>query len=487
MANIRRLSDPADPAADWHTRMTRRQTLVRGAQLVAGASMGAQIMAATGATDAVAARVRAVAAAAADKPGYGPPTQHTGVFSLPEGFRVVSFGKAGSPMTDGHRTPGFHDGSAVVDAGNGRVALLRNHEGDGTGRALGRSGAYDRVAVGGVTRSIFDITTGQLVEAGLVLNGTDNNCNGGLTPWGSWLSCEESTVGKGDGFEKPHGYVFEVPADATSPVEPVPIKAMGRFCHEACALDPASGIVYMTEDNGEPGDGFYRYLPTKTGKLHEGGTLQMLCVQGRSKYDTAKGQKVGRRLACEWVTIKDPDPGDAEKHPDAVYQQGRVQGAARFLGLEGAEFSGGSVYFTASEAGDAGRGQLWRYAPKGLKGGELTLLFESHAKHVLDQPDSITVSPRGAVVVGEDGDGEDVDGGTNFLRYLTPDGRLETFARNDQRLRLHDYDDELPKRAIGRSEWSGCCYSPDGRWLFVHLQYPGETFAITGPWEKGWM
>ncbi len=127
---------------------------------------------------------------------------------------------------------------------------------------------------------------------------------------------------------------------------------------------------------------------------------------GRSKYDTAKGQKVGRTLPCEWVTIKDPDPTDAEKHPDAVYQQGRAQGAARFLGLEGAEFADGSVSFTASEAGDAGRGQLWRYTPRGLKSGKLTLLFESHSKHVLDQPDSITVSPRGAVVVGEDGDGD---------------------------------------------------------------------------------
>jgi secreted PhoX family phosphatase len=485
MATIR-LPDP-ERDADERARLTRRETLFQGAKLVAGASLGgAQLLAATGAPSALASRVRAVAGAT-DKPGYGGLVQHTGTFSLPADFRVVRFGKAGSMMSDGHRTPGFHDGTAAVDAGNGRISLLRNHEGEDPGRALGKAQAYDRVAQGGVTTSLFDTTTGELLGSSLVLNGTDNNCNGGMTPWGSWLSCEESTVGKGDGFEQPHGYVFEVPANATTPVDPVPIKAMGRFEHEATAFDPASGIVYMTEDNGDPGDGFYRYLPNKTGKLHEGGTLQMLCIQGRSRYDTATGQKVGRTLRTEWVTIKDPDPTDAEKHPQAVYVQGRERGAARFLGLEGASFSGGSVYFTASEAGDAERGQIWRYTPKTLKTGELTLLFESHSKSILDQPDSVAVSPRGAVVLGEDGDGEDIDGGTNYLRYLTPEGKLETFARNDQPMKLHDYDDEAPKQAVGRSEWSGPCYSPDGQWLFVHLQYPGETFAITGPWEKGWM
>ena len=114
------------------------------------------------------------------------------------------------------------------------------------------------------------------------------------------------------------------------------------------------------------------------------------------------------------------------------------------------------------------------------------LLYESNSKRVLDQPDSLAVSPRGGIVVCEDGDGEDINGGTNFLRCLTPARRIETFARNDTPLDLHKWED-APKGWIGRSEWSGACYSPDGRWLFVHLQYPGKTFAITGPWEKGWL
>jgi secreted PhoX family phosphatase len=487
MANLRLRALDDDNNNDDQGRTTRREALRGGARLVAGASIGAQVMAATGADTALARTLRDTARRAADKPGYGPLIADPSVgFSLPEGFRVVRFGAAGSPMSDGSKTPNFHDGTTAADAGNGRVALLRNHEGSDPGRALGTTKAYDRVAQGGVTTSLFDTTTGTLLGSSLVLNGTDNNCNGGQTPWGSWLSCEESTVGKGDGFEKPHGYVFEVPLTATTPVDPVPIKAMGRFEHEACVVDPRTGVVYMTEDNGDPGDGFYRYIPHVSGKLHRGGRLEMLAIEGRSRYDTVTGQKIGRTLRCEWVPIKHPDPTDAEKHPEAVYEQGRVQGAARFEGLEGAHWADGSVYFVASEAGDDGKGQIWCYTPKGTKKGLLTLLFESHSGHVLDQPDSLAVSPRGGVVVGEDGDGEDVDGGTNFLRCLTPAGTIATFARNDTPLDLHKWEDAKPG-VVGRSEWSGVCYSPDGRWLFVHLQYPGETFAITGPWDKGWV
>ena len=481
MARMRLPDDHTESAPT----VTRRVALRRGAELIAGLSVGAQVMAATGADTAFAASVRR-AAGRVHKPGYGPLVQHTGEMSIPAGFHVTSFGVAGTPMSDGLRTPNFHDGTTCVGAGRSHVRLLRNHEGYDPGKALGPRGAYDRVAQGGVTTSLFDTRSGKLLESALVLNGTDNNCNGGPTPWGSWLSCEESTVGPLEGFEKKHGYVFEVPFSSRHPVDPVPIKAMGRFEHEACAIDPGTGIVYMTEDNGDPADGFYRYIPHHRGKLHRGGRLQMMAVQGRSGYITYKHQTVGERLRCEWVDIDDPDPHNAENHPDAVFEQGLARGAAQFMGLEGCHWSKGSVYFVASEAGDRDEGQIWRYTPHGHKHGTLVLLYESESKSVLDQPDSLAVSPRGGVVVCEDGDGEDVNGGTNFLRCLTPHGRIETFARNDTPLDLHKWEDE-PKGWIGRSEWSGAVYSPDGRWLFVHLQYPGKTFAITGPWEKGWL
>ena len=479
MANVNRPTEgPMSPGGEYPelAGMTRRESFRSGAKLVLAAGIGAQIMAATGAETAVARQVRSVASRTAGKPGYGPLVK-TGPMQLPAGFSVFEFGKAGSLMSDGLKTPKHHDGSAVFKAGNGKLTLIRNQENAGFGNALGKKNAYDRHAKGGVTTSMFDSNTGDLIGSSLVLNGTDNNCNGGKTPWGTWLTCEESTVGAHKGYEKEHGYVFEIPFDATSPIDPKPIKAMGRFVHEACAVDPKTGIVYMTEDNGP--DGFYRYIPDHKGQLHRGGRLQMLCVKGRSKYDTVTGQKVGEKLPCEWVTIHDPDPEDAERHSTRVYEQGREKGAARFMGLEGANWGQGSVWFTASEAGDIYAGQVWKYTPsKNIKRGTLELVFESNKRAVLDEPDAIVVSPRGGVVLCEDGDGE--DGGTNYLRVLSPSGKMETFAKNSTPL-------PIGKNKVGRTEWSGACYSPDGKWLFVHLYHPGTTYAITGPWDKGWM
>ncbi len=465
---------------------TRREALRDGAILVAGAGLAGQVMAATGADTALARATRNAAASTRHKPGYGPIKDYKGIMKLPKGFHAVSFDKAGSRMSDGLKMPKHHDGTGVFRMGRGRVRLLVNHENAGLGDSIAKKNNYDPRAKGGVTSTIFDTRSGKVIENGLVLNGTDNNCNGGVTPWGSWLSCEESTVGPRKGFKRKHGYVFEVPANAKGPIDPVPIKAMGRFEHEAAAVDPRTGIVYLTEDNGDPGDGFYRYLPHDTRRLHKGGKLQMLCVNGRSRYNTATGQKVGRKLHCEWVNIPDPDPDDAEHHPEAVYLQGRNKGAARFKGLEGCGFANGSVYFVASEAGDALRGQVWKFTPHGLHKGRLELLYESKDRDVLDEPDTLVVSPRGGVVLCEDGDGEDLDGGTNYIRCLAPDGKLETFAKNITPLDLHEYEGEA-KGEFGVSEWTGAKYSPDGKWLFVHIQIPGKTFAITGPWYKGWM
>jgi uncharacterized protein len=446
----------------------------------------------------------AALAKAFDKPGYGPLQFQPGKpLALPKGFRYVRFGHAGTRMSDGLPTPTCHDGTGYFAAPGGTVRIVRNQEGFQNGRALGRRNAYDRHAQGGVTVSHFEPRSGRLLRSALVLNGTDNNCNGGATPWGTWLSGEENTVGRRQDYGAEHGYVFEVPARATETVEPVPIKAMGRFVHEACPVDARTGIVYQTEDNGDPGDGFYRYLPDHRGKLHRGGRLQMLAIKDRPKYNTVNNQKVGRRLECRWVDIPEPDPNGADEYPQAVYMQGRHAGGARFLGLEGGVFEKGSCYFTASDGGEAGQGQIWRYTPdnRDFRRGTLQLLFESPRNRVLSGPDAINLSPRGGIVVCEDGGGEDVDGEDNWIRGLTPDGRLFDFAKVTQKFALHDHIaadlfpynkrrfERPPKKGqgVGASECAGIGYSPDGKWMFFHLQYPGETFAVTGPWERGWL
>lgn len=410
---------------------------------------------------------------------------------IPRGFRVVALSRSrqASLADPSFVVPNAMDGMAAFALPNGNVRLIRNHEMTNPAARPVPLGArpYDALASGGTTSLEVAIRGGNTLEVELVrefvsLSGTHVNCAGGGTPWGSWLSCEETTSGPGNGYTERHGYIFEVPVTAEGVVEPVPLRAMGRFVHEAVAVDPATGVVYETEDVRYrpqpdpplPGSGFYRFIPRTPGRLANGGDLQVLAVRGRPGYHTIQGQRVGDVLPVEWLPVADPDPAEADTDPSAVFRAAYRRGAARFSRLEGCFWADDSCYFVATDAGEAGAGQVWRYVP-GVDGGSLTLIFESPSRDVLDSPDNICAGPGGTLVICEDGDAD------QFVRVLRRDSTMVDLVRQP-----------VVAGEAEPTEFAGSCFSPDGRVLFFNVQgsttsygsRPGATYAMWGPWGQ---
>lgn len=424
----------------------------------------------------------AALAAVDSSAGYGPLTSRRtlnsgeALLALPEGFQYKVLGRTGSMMSDGRLTPRDHDGMAAFEV-NGELRLIRNHEiSKPVVVPLNPKEAYDQKGGGGTTTLLIDPETREVERSFVSLSGTATNCAGGRTPWGSWISCEETVKGRSDGFAQSHGYCFEVSARSDGLAEPVPLKAMGRFFHEAVAIDPSTGTVYLTEDRDTAG--LYRFLPSVPGELRQGGRLQMLAIANQPGYDTRRGQPGEVTLPVKWVDINDPDPAGAEFDSLAVFKQGSVAGGATFARLEGIWFGDSRIYVVSTTGGDQQKGQIWEYWPRSLSSrrrparrtegfeGFLHLLFESPGAQVLDMPDNICGSPRGGLILCEDGSDKPM------LRGLTRDGRLFDFAR-------------ATAPGAESSEFAGSTFSPDGATLFVNLQRPGMTFAIWGPWSAG--
>ncbi len=397
--------------------------------------------------------------------GYGELiSDPAGMLDLPSGFSYRVISSLGDAMTDGGSVPDKADGMGCFDLGNGKWSLVRNHELSPDNDSGGATGhAYDTVArsmaplPGGTTTIILDANTLAVERQYRSLSGTIRNCAGGVTPWGSWLSCEEN-VSRADGrINKDHGYVFEVPADSRGPVDPVPLKAMGRFNHEAAAVDPATGIVYLTEDRGD--SLFYRFIPTRPGKLADGGRLQALVVENASDTRNWSDKTVASGL---WLNVRWVDVDDVESPNDDLRVRGAAAGASLFARGEGIWMGNGELYFACTNGGAAKLGQIFRLKPD-RDHDKLQLFFESTDPKQFNYGDNLTVATNGHLIVCED---QYTDDAVNYLRGVDTDGVAYPLGR----LRM-------------KTELAGACSAPDGRTLFLNIYSPTRTLAITGPWR----
>jgi secreted PhoX family phosphatase len=201
----------------------------------------------------------------------------------------------------------------------------------------------------------------------------------------------------------------------------------------------------------------------------------MLKVVGQSQADLGGAFPLATTWTIEWVPIADPTASAA-----STYEQGRALGGARFRRLEGAWWGHKTGFFLSTDGGQVGEGQVFEIDPKKKR---LQLIYDSPAQAETENPDNITVTPHGGLLMCEDNAGASANDAERLLG-LTLTGKVFTFAKNNVNL-TGSPNGVIPAGDYRQPEWAGACYSPDGRWLFVNIQTPWITFAITGPWHKG--
>jgi uncharacterized protein len=454
--------------------------------------------------------------------GYGALVEDPGgVLDLPPGFQYRVISEQGTRLSNGAPVPGDFDGMAAFPGPSSNTAVLvRNHElrpsdlsptGDDAPvyDPVFGGNPYDPAAPGGTTGVVVNLDDRTEIEDFVTSSGTLNNCAGGATPWGTWLTCEETFITAGatwsgggatGAYEQNHGYVFEVFPGRSGQQLPKPIKAFGRFEHEAIAVEPNRTRAYLTEDSSGPNGLVYRWTAPRGVRLGAGianelgdtsgafEAMQILLDDGSVLPDVAyiTSAQLGRPFKVAWTPV--PDREATGTPIRGQFADGTVTRGKKFEGIWSADrgaYIVNSFAFGASDLpADATKhdGMVWYYDYD-----DETITLVTYFPHntlaegegptprfqdlLFDGPDNVSVTPWGTLVLAEDGVR------ASHVLSAVPGGPTYAIARNQL---SNGTSNGVPTF----SEFTGPTFSPDGKVLFVNIQSPGITLAITGPWSK---